>query len=122
LTLLVLPLGYQLYTSTKLSPPAATQHAATEPMVEAAPKMAEAPEAERAVRPPSAPIAPAPSMANAQRDSQALTRSSIAPHTASQANLGASYDMAAPAPQLLPSDAAPSGDNFAGFDEQGLNI
>jgi len=138
IALLVLPLGYQLYTSTSMTPADLVRHEdaaeiaapvadAPEPMVEVAPKMAEAPDADALAAPPPVPAAPLPaptgvSAERARQQSQVLTRSTIAPYAQGQANMGMSYEMAAQAPQWLPSDAMPSGDVFADFDEQRLKV
>jgi len=138
IALLVLPLGYQLYTSTSMTPADLVRHEdaaeiaapvadAPEPIVEAAPKMAEAPDADALAAAPPVPAAPLPaptgvSAERARQQSQVLTRSTIAPYAQGQANMGMSYEMAAQAPQWLPSDAMPSGDVFADFDEQRLKV
>ncbi|WP_323014153.1 VWA domain-containing protein [Devosia sp.] len=137
IALLALPLGYQLYTSTSMTPSdLARQHdlaetqapvaGSLEPVADAAPKMAETPALEVAPPPPipAAPM-PVPATANAQRpqqQGQAMSRTSAVPYTQNQASMGMSYEMGAPAAQWMPSDTVQSGDVFADFDEQRLKL
>ncbi|ODT77560.1 MAG: hypothetical protein ABS76_27755 [Pelagibacterium sp. SCN 64-44] len=137
LALLVLPLGYQLYTSTSMTPAdLVRQHdlaeiqapvaETPEPVADAAPKMAQTPAMEVAP-PPPVPVAPlpVPATVNAQRpqqQGQAMSRTSAVPYMQNQASMGMSYEMGAPAAQWMPSDTVPSGDVFADFDEQRLKL
>ncbi|MHA6731865.1 vWA domain-containing protein [Devosia sp. A369] len=125
IALLVLPLGYQLYTTTSMTP---AESVAVPQQVEIAPAPADVPvaTAQTKAEAPNIAARPAPEMARQPAPSIALD-SSVANRVQSMAPAGAmaeSEALYAPAPMpvggAMPSE--PSGDQFTSFDEQRLKI
>ncbi len=128
IALLVLPLGYQLYTTTSMTglPEASTR--AVAPVAEPAPvdeALSPPPPAKVAQeRAAPAPVAPAPAEMEMSAGDRVMMETMPEPLAAQNSMLtrAPAAGFATPMGEAMPMQAQPSGDEFISFDEQRLKV
>ncbi len=126
IALLVLPLGWQLYSSTALSPTQSVSRPAPAPQPQTAEEAAPSPVDSRPETPVApttvapAPIAPEPMLESEAAPSMMRMPSAVPPPPAAPMTL--SQDSAMSPAYIGTSATEPSGDTFESFDEQRLKI
>ncbi|KQT46942.1 hypothetical protein ASG47_10055 [Devosia sp. Leaf420] len=124
IALLVLPLGWQLYSSTALSPTQSVSRPAPapQPVEEAEPAPVDTRSEAPAVAPPvtTMPVAPEPMLESEAAPSMMRIPSAVPPPPAAPITLA--QDSAMSPAYIGTSATEPSGDEFTSFDEQRLKI